>query len=359
MNERGTCNSKCSEYSFTENKGCFKDQFCAKQKKCSGRIFDCEFYHADAWVCMSQDPERRYDGVEYEDGTILGNTKQCINKIKVASWWRWLFWHCSYCLCKCDEITESSERYWSLLPALADVDAGKLVTGARFVKRGKVFHLQIQQALALPEGGVDETTMAWKEPAPLSEENLTNNPKVFTMSYEQRAMDLDSLSAPEGHVLTGLKFRKLGGHLNLEIQATPIRFREGQLIPEQSIWIANDNTPASNKPRRLIPIILPDIPTRLRATNKVDGDQDQYLQFDTTSAHKDVAQTTVPFLDVQPVSVKPATWLAGAGVYHKGRIGFGGFVGLSVETFDFSRHLLPDTDSKEDFKVEFVKVEGA
>merc|ERR1719495_1849225 len=62
MNERGTCNSKCSEYSFTENKGCFKDQFCAKQKKCSGRIFDCEFYHADAWVCMSQDPERRYDG---------------------------------------------------------------------------------------------------------------------------------------------------------------------------------------------------------------------------------------------------------------------------------------------------------
>jgi len=222
-----------------------------------------------------------------------------------------------------------------------------------------VFHLQIQQALALPEGGVDETTKAWKEPTSLSEENLTNNPKIFTMSYEQRAMDLDTLSAPEGHVLTGLKFRKLGGHLNLEIQATPIRFGEGQLMPEQSIWIANDNTPASNKPRRLIPIILPDIPTRLTATNKVDGDHDQYLQFDTTSAHKDVAQTTVPFLDVQPVSVKPATWLAGAGVYHKGRIGFGGFVGLSVETFDFSRHLLPDTDSKEDFKVEFVKVEGA
>ena len=73
------------------------------------------------------------------------------------------------------------------------------------------------------KGGVDETTMAWKEPAPLSEENLTNNPKVFTMSYEQRAMDLDSLSAPEGHVLTGLKFRKLGGHLNLEIQVNHVR----------------------------------------------------------------------------------------------------------------------------------------
>ena len=31
-----------------------KDMFCAKQRKCQGRIFDCEFYHADAWVCMSQ-----------------------------------------------------------------------------------------------------------------------------------------------------------------------------------------------------------------------------------------------------------------------------------------------------------------
>ena len=62
---------------------------------------------------------------------LLQGSLQCIlshviaDKIKVDSWWRWLFWHCSYCLCKCDEITESSERYWSLLPALADVDAGK------------------------------------------------------------------------------------------------------------------------------------------------------------------------------------------------------------------------------------------
>ena len=43
-------------------------------------------------------------------------------------------------------------------------------------------------------------------------------PKVFTMSYAQRAMDLDKLTAPDGHVLTGVKLRSIGGHLNLEIQ---------------------------------------------------------------------------------------------------------------------------------------------
>ena len=34
-------------------------------------------------MCMSSDPDRRYDWIEYEDGTFLGegNTDQCISKI--------------------------------------------------------------------------------------------------------------------------------------------------------------------------------------------------------------------------------------------------------------------------------------
>ena len=40
----------------------------------------------------------------------------------------------------------------------------------------------------------------------------------FMMTYEQRAVDLDRLDAPVGHVITGIKLRSLGGHLNLEIQ---------------------------------------------------------------------------------------------------------------------------------------------
>ncbi len=31
---------------------------------------------------------------------------------KVDSWWRWLFWHCSYCMCKCDAPGPNSDRYW-------------------------------------------------------------------------------------------------------------------------------------------------------------------------------------------------------------------------------------------------------
>jgi len=359
MNELGSCKSKCSEYTYAEPVGCYKDMFCSQQPRCKGRIFDCEFYHADAWVCMSSDPYRRYDWIEYEDGTFLGegNTDQCINKIKVDSWWRYIFWHCSYCFCKCDEITERSERYWSLLSS--EADPGYIVTGARIINKNKVFHIQIQQAKPILEGGVDEKSKTWKDPPEISAQNLTASSMVYTMSYEQRAVDLDSLSAPEGYVLTGLKLRNIGGHLNMEIMVNPIQFSTGEVVTGQYLWIGNDNTPATNKPRKRLPLVIPDVPTRLTGKNKVDGSHDMYLYFDSSSPIKDVGQTTVPFLDAQPVSPQPSTWLAGAGLYHKGRIGYGGFIGISLETYNFSRHMSADMPTMEQLKVEYVKAEGA
>ena len=301
-----------------------QDLFCKKQPRCSGRIFDCQFFHADAWVCMAENAgERRYDWVEYEDGTLLGQKGECVNKIKVDSWWRWVFFHCSYCLCKCDEISSQSDRFWSLLPAESDVSDNKIVTGVRLVKRGRVIYPQIEQAAALKEGGVEQGTRNWIEPAAINTTDtdvLLNNRTVFTMSYEQRAMDMDTLQAPPGHVLTGVKFRNLGGHLNLEIQITPVEFTTGKVLSDKSIWIANDNTPAtSSSPRSLVPIIMPDVPTKYTGHNQVDTTTDQYIQFDASSAHKDVSQTTIPFIDSQAVAPRPATWLAGAGLYHKAR----------------------------------------
>ena len=46
----------------------------------NGRLFDCGFYDADAWVCLSQNSERKYDWIEYEDGTRLGRKGQCASK---------------------------------------------------------------------------------------------------------------------------------------------------------------------------------------------------------------------------------------------------------------------------------------
>ena len=56
--------------------------FCSKQPQCNGRMFDCRFYNADSWVCMSNQANRKYDWIEYEDGTILGNKNQCVSNSK-------------------------------------------------------------------------------------------------------------------------------------------------------------------------------------------------------------------------------------------------------------------------------------
>ncbi len=41
---------------------------------------------------------------------------------------------------------------WSLRSVVADASANKVITGARFVKKDRVVHIEIEEATALPEG---------------------------------------------------------------------------------------------------------------------------------------------------------------------------------------------------------------
>ena len=54
-----------------------------------------------------------------------------------------------------------------------------------------------------------------------------------------------------------------------------------------------------------------------------------------------VSQTTVPYIDAQPVAPQVGSWLSGVGLYHKGASGYGGYIGAMVSTYDLSRHLVP------------------
>jgi hypothetical protein len=79
MNSRQSCRDTCGSYKVAEPLSCYKDMFCAKQTPCRGRLFDCQFFNADAWVCMSADNNRRYDWIEYENGIQLGTQNTCIS----------------------------------------------------------------------------------------------------------------------------------------------------------------------------------------------------------------------------------------------------------------------------------------
>lgn len=344
LNPSKSCKQECSDYTIAEVHGCLKDRICTKHRRCEGgRLFDCEFFNADAWVCISDNEERRYEYVHYENGIVLGKgTKEsfCPKQVKVDSWWRW-FYHCSMCMCKCDAPGPHSDRYWSLKPLTSDLSANKVVTGVRFTKKNRVIQIEIEQGRALPEGSILESSREWITPDPIDLDNDIPNRDYLMMTYETRALDTDLLEAPPGHVITGVRLRNLGGHVNLEVQITPIRFSSGKLVTDRSTWIANDNTPASANPRTQADIYMPDIPT-MAHNSQIISTHNKYIEFDATSPHKDVMQTTIPFVDAQEVRPKPGIWLNAVGLYYKGQLGYGGFVGVMVQTYDYTRHLIPE-----------------
>ncbi|XP_018572019.1 uncharacterized protein LOC108911535 isoform X2 [Anoplophora glabripennis] len=346
LNSEGTCRENCVEYTYTKSHSCFKNLYCRQQRRCNGKIINCQFFDSDMWICPA-DPlsGRRYEYVEYENGRVLGRKQGCSRGTsKVDSWWRWLFWHCSYCFCLCDEQGSNSDRYFNMRPTFANFNDNRVVTGLRFVKKNRIIHLQIQEGKLLPRGKIDVDTVHWTpvEEYKITDRKIFNGQDYHTLSWEKRAIDLDDLEAEEGYVLTGIRFKEIGSHLNFEIYVTPFDFDTGKLInpSSTSVWKDNPNTDASIKnPRTKVKLRHPDIPTRSPSPSVPTSQSDQYIEFVNSDIDRDVAQTTVPFLDAQKVESLQPVPLSGAGIFHKGRNNFGGFITPKIITYDFSKHL--------------------
>lgn len=156
------------------------------------------------------------------------------------SWWRYLFWHCSYCFCVCDEQGYGSDRYFSLREEVSDIAENKIVTGLRFRKVKRILHLQIQEGLLGPQGTVNASTTAWRKlpEFKITDRNVKTGVDYHTMSWKQRAIDLTMVKGQPGQVVTGVRFVALGSHLNLEVRLTEFKFETGQLVEPKttSIW---------------------------------------------------------------------------------------------------------------------------
>lgn len=234
------------------------------------------------------------------------------------------------------------------------------MTGFRFVKSNRIIHIQIQEGKLLPRGTIDESTVRW---VPISDYKLLdrgirNGQDYHTMSWDKRSIDLDDLIAPQSHVLTGIRFRVIGTHLNLEIRVTELNFATGELIdPEvKSIWMSNDNTDSSAVKRTPVKLQNPDIPTLSMTKSDIDSKTNQYIEFTHSDLDKDLGQTTVPYIDAQDVVSIPAVALSGAGIYHKGKPQFGGFIGLKAITYDFEPHVqIPEPNTEND-DIKFVQL---
>ncbi|XP_076675055.1 chemokine-like protein orion isoform X1 [Andrena cerasifolii] len=343
LNKDSNCKENCAYYQYSKVHGCYQNQYCAQQRKCHGKILNCEYIDSDMWICPSaKNSDRRYEYIQYENGKIFGSKDTCrAGTTKVDSWWRWLFWHCSYCFCYCDDHSANSDRYFSLRKVMSDVANNKVITGIALKKVNQIIHMQIQEGELIARGNINKTSISWKpiEAFSVLDSNVKSNVDYHTLAWEKRGLDLDDLVPAQDHLLTGVKFRTVGSRLNLEIMVTPFNFTTGKLIHplEKSFWLSNDVTD-----RTELVLATPDIPTRLSLPTLPDSKANQYLNFAPSDRVTDAAQNTIPFLDIQPLETTRPVPIAGAGIFHKGRKRSGGYVALKLITYDFTSHLQVD-----------------
>lgn len=53
LNPTSTCRENCGYYSFSKVHGCYDNLFCAQQRKCKGKILNCQYVDSDMWICPS------------------------------------------------------------------------------------------------------------------------------------------------------------------------------------------------------------------------------------------------------------------------------------------------------------------
>ncbi|XP_060650929.1 uncharacterized protein LOC132787693 [Drosophila nasuta] len=277
---------------------------------------------------LSESNNRRYEYIQNNDRKRFGGSEECWQEVnRVESWNRWLFWQCSYCFCLCDEPSLKSDRYFNLRETISDVKANKVVTGVRFVKKNRIFHLQIQQGELLPRGAVNKSTVEWKpvDDYKISDSNITEGVDYHEMSYEKRAIDLDEIlnTHQRSSVVTGLCFRVLSGRLNLMVMFSYFDFAKGQLLEPEVISTWQTHQAVENRQKLNIDNL--DLATRSVWGSQPMSKDNQYLEFVNSGIEADVAQSTIPFIDIQDVVINPAAPLSGIGIYYKSSKNYGGF----------------------------------
>ncbi|XP_060650928.1 uncharacterized protein LOC132787692 [Drosophila nasuta] len=345
-----SCGETCPDYRNTTTIGCFDQKFCSQQPKCEGRIHDCQFVDSDLSVCQSPTSSyRRYEYIQNSDGQKFGEHEMCWRDVNnVESWSRWLFWRCSYCFCLCDEPSPISDRYFSLRKTRSDVRANKVVTGVRFVKKNRVFHIQIQQGQLLPRGAINESTLEWVpvDDYKINDANITEGVDYYAMSYENRRINLDETIFEHDRIfiVTGVRFHVFKNYLGLKVYFSRHNFVDGKVrgYKEEDekyidLTMMYEYNPGFQSEELNIDNL--DLPTSSKENSQPLSKNKQYLKFVNTGLEADAGQTTIPFIDIQDVVSNPPVPLAGLGIYYKSSPGSGGFVAPKVISFDYAAYV--------------------
>ncbi|XP_031620535.1 uncharacterized protein LOC116339055 [Contarinia nasturtii] len=338
LNAEGSCALTCGDYQNTKHFACNSDTLCAGLKPenravigCKGKVRGCHSLDDSISVCPAEgNNDGRYKYVTSSTGLRLGNVTSCTNELKAYSWVRW-FVKCSNCFCFCDD-SSNSDRYFSLREVVSDIEKNQIVTGVSLTKRNGIVQFVIAQRQLLAFGNVDRTPIeyGWN----LAEQFVANSNEsrdgvdYFTLTYENRNLNLDTIIAPPNTVVTGVRFNiNKKRNLLLEVRFTEFDAFTGKLINlENSVWQSN----ADGGKSRINTDNL-DVPTKTTRPSVPYFDVNKFVRFGPTHKSADLSQRTVPFIDGQKVEPKMPAPLAGIGLYYKSS----GFIAPKIVLYNF------------------------
>lgn len=158
-----------------------------------------------------------------------------------------------------------------------------------------------------------------------------NGIDYHTLTRMQRSINLDTITLPLHQVVTGIRFQLNNeNRLGLEIRATDFDYETGKLSNlDNSQWIG-DSTDERNE----ILIENPDSPTRTTNLQDPFESQHKFVVFRATDIKKDLAQTTVPFIETVNIEANEPRPLSGVGLYYKGEAGYGGYIAVKLISYD-------------------------
>lgn len=215
---------------------------------------------------------------------------------------------------------------------VSDIQKNRIVTGISLTKRNGVVQFAIAERQLNAFGHVDSAHIeyAWKlgDHFVPNDNSSRDGTDYHTLTWEHRALNLDTVIGPKGSVVTGVRLRRNSkGHLLLEVRFTEFNETSGKLMNlDGSFWLSN----ADGGKHRINTDNL-DIPTRSNKPSIPNIKENSYVRFGPTHKKVDLSQRTVPFIDGLKVEPKMPAPLSGIGLFYKSQSGgFGGFVAPKI-----------------------------
>lgn len=211
-----------------------------------------------------------------------------------------------------------------------------MISGIQLVKKNGIIHLHAIERTLLPNANLNKSE-SWNvtnDNFTLSDADVKEGVDYYTLNYENRTLNLDTITAARDQLVTGVRLRVVNGRLRLEARFTYFDDSLGKLDNiSGSDWLSNSNTD-----RELIQSDHSYVPTKSPVqTLPLSSKNGNYVQFGPSGWVHDMAQNTVPFFDSQPLetSSEPVA-LHGVGLFYKAWPGHAGYVAPKLIAYDYA-----------------------